>query len=247
MGCTGSSSINETFVDPNDPNANDLSTALKPTKSAEYYVKQCDLYFDSLQSKINPERPNYSRDVVRWEHPPWLLLTGLGRDKTFEVDGEIRKYPCICVNRTHKFFEVQPFGRSRVTFYYGEDDIKEKKNAIHIYEEFTFNDQGEMTFIEAWTDDESETGKLRELDADGWPTNFARLSTQIPGLGNSRGLININSKYFIEAAKSNGSLADFRFRHEHFMAEVANVVASRTLEAIKDKLKKAEAKLKNDI
>ena len=242
MGCN--SSIFAASVDElNDPRANDLSTALKPVKSPEYYEKQCDLYFDTLQTKVNEERPNYSVDVARWEHPPWLLLTGLGKERTRIIDDEIRKYPCICVNRTHKFFPQQPFGRSRVTFYYGQDNIDKKLNPIHIYEEFTFNDKGEMTFIEAWTDDESETGKLRELDSDGWPTNFARLSTQIPGLGNQNGFVNIHSKYFNEVASKNGSLADFKFRHEHFVAEVANVIASRSLDTIKEKLKKAENKL----
>lgn len=87
---------------------------------SEYYKKQADLYFDTLQSEpiILPERPNYSAHVVRWEWKPWLLLTGYGAAGIRASDG-ITREACarVCVDRTHKYFDTHPYARSTVTFY----------------------------------------------------------------------------------------------------------------------------------
>ena len=119
------------------------------TKDHKYYEHQADLYFNTLQTKplVLPERPNYASHVIRWEWPPWLLLTGRSALGIRASDDIIRTTPCICVDRTHKYFSEHPFARSIVTFYYFEENVKEMKNPIRIYEEFTFNSKGEIVFI----------------------------------------------------------------------------------------------------
>jgi hypothetical protein len=64
-----------------------------------------------------------------------------------KLDALARLYPTRVVNRVCKIATTQPFGRCHVTFkYFG-------RNApVNIYEEFTFNEFGEITFIEAWPD-----------------------------------------------------------------------------------------------
>ena len=52
--------------------------------------------------------------------------------------------PSTVPTRDCRAFSVQPFARCYVTFEY-------KDGPCPIYEEFVFNDQGEMTFIEAWS------------------------------------------------------------------------------------------------
>ena len=64
-----------------------------------------------------------------------------------KLDFFLTLYPTKVINRVCKGFNVQPFGRCHVTFMYKGHDGR-----VDIYEEFTFNDQGEITFIEAWTD-----------------------------------------------------------------------------------------------
>ena len=41
-----------------------------------------------------------------------------------------------------------------ITFYYGQDDIENKTDPLRIYEEFTFSAAGEITFVEAWWDND---------------------------------------------------------------------------------------------
>lgn len=128
-----------------------LSTVLVPKFEKDYYIDQANQYFDSLDTSVEKGKPNYSSKLARWEWQPWLILTGFGKEKTLLIDGAIRASgKCICVNREHRFFDQNPFIRSVITFYYGEDDIVNKTNALRILEEFTFNDSGEITFIEAW-------------------------------------------------------------------------------------------------
>ena len=102
--------------------------------------------------------------------------------------------------RDCRFFDVQPFARCYVTFEYEE-------GACPIYEEFTFNDQGETTFIEAWSD-------LPGLNAtadpdDRWAEGSAvhRLSTRIPGLGNATGRIDLDSPAMAAAAAADPEVA----------------------------------------
>jgi len=202
MGCRVSTSFVEFHLDPRKDKVprgiykNDkmgpqlLSIVLKPTFEKEYYKDQVNQYFDSLDTSVEKGKPKYSPKIARWEWPPWLILTGYGDEKMRIIDGAIRKSgQCICVNRQHRFFPQNPFIRSVVTFYYGEEDVANRTNPLRIFEEFTFNDIGEITFIEAWWDRDYR-GLLPPLDDNGWPIDqdaVNRISTQIPGLGNSDG------------------------------------------------------------
>jgi hypothetical protein len=119
-----------------------------------------------------------------------------------------------------------------VTFHY-----QDSPDVIRIYEEFTFNSEGEIVFIEAWDyplDDAQNAYKLLPkaamprgkvpADVVVWPdqAKVYRLSTLIPGLGSNSGQPNVEnpksagmkSAFKLEKAvcKSKGSkprLADF--------------------------------------
>lgn len=198
MGCTGSRGkhgdgikplkIPETIYKYGTDDKDALAPSLKPKFDPEYYKLQCDLYFTHLESGIADRVEFYcASGCPRWEWPPWDCLTGLGFVNIMTADAFDRdETACIVVDRTHKFFDVQPFGRSVVTFYYG-DDIKTRKNPIKIYEEFTFNDFGQVTFIEAWSAVKGEY--LPVVDDNGWPPEDVpvRLSYHIPGLGSPTG------------------------------------------------------------
>ena len=124
-----------------------LATALTPQFSPAYYVEQAHKYFDTLNINADPEnKPSYSELVARWELPPWLWLTGYGREN-MELTTELAVSfePSTVPTRECRAFDVQPFARCYVTFEYADGPCP-------IYEEFVFNDQGEMTFIEAWSD-----------------------------------------------------------------------------------------------
>ena len=247
MGCTSSSSSENLENLPE----NQLSTSLKLKLSKFYYTTQCDRYFDSLDStKINRILPRYSTLVARYEWPPWLILTGLGAKQTTLVDSLIREVPCICVNRRHQIFDVQPFGRSQVTFYYGNDVKKyldiinnknindeelleelENLNAIHIYEEFTFNSKGQITFIEAWSADPIiDYFNLHNTPKDMNP----RISTEIAGLGNSEGLINLENKLIIDS--KNKDVKEFGLRAKNFYLSSTEVLAERAIKHTEKRL-----------
>jgi hypothetical protein len=85
-----------------------------------------------------------------------------------------------------------------------------------IYEEFTFNNQGEMTFIEAWSDLPGllPTADLTDRWAEG--ADVHRLSTRIPGLGNATGSIDLNSDAMTLAAGQDAEVADFVTRARNF-------------------------------
>ena len=162
------------------------STSLSPKFDMTYYAQQSDKYFNTLDSYADDQSaPKYSQDVIRWEWYPWLKLTGLGRD-FMDYDWLLTLYPTKVINRVCKGFKTQPFGRCHVTFMYWGND-----NPVHIYEEFTFNDLGEITFIEAWTDSK-ELSPMGSTD-DYWAQSeqIKRLSTKVPGLGASGGNINL--------------------------------------------------------
>jgi hypothetical protein len=187
------------------------SLCLKPHQSAAYYADQGNKYFDTLDAKADPHSiPDYSSLVARWEWPPWLKLTAYGHDQTIQLDQVLtREAPSTVPVRDCRGFAVQPFGRCRVSFAYSG-------GLCPIYEEFTFNDQGEMTFIEAWSD---LPGLLPTADAqDRWAEKAGvhRLSTKVPGLGNATGLINLDSPWMQEAAKADLEIADFVARANDF-------------------------------
>ena len=80
-----------------------------------------------------------------------------------------------------------------------------------IYEEFTFNDSGGMTFIEAW----SNLPKYLPMDPDQdpWAENgIPRLSTRVPGLGNEQGLIDLDGERMSEVAAKDEDVAELQRR-----------------------------------
>jgi hypothetical protein len=190
-----------------DPCGHDgaLSTCSSPTKSAEYYASVSSMYFDTMDYSVELDGwPPYSELVARWEWPPWLKLTAFGRENIEATDTLLVLFPSTVPERECYGFDEQPFGRCRVTFYYDDHDGR----GCPIYEEFTFNDAGEITFIEAWSD-------LPELlpmpGGDLWAEgeDVDRLSTRVPGLGNAEGLIDLDSEWMLEAAAEDEVLADF--------------------------------------
>jgi hypothetical protein len=193
-----------------DPAA--LSTCLVPSHDAEYYVDQAKRYFDTLDLTAPPDRvPAYSLLVARWEWPPWLKLTGYGREQMIEIDQAVAQAtPATYPVMDCRAFAVQPFARCRVVFRYAEGDCP-------IYEEFTFNDAGETTFIEAWSD---LPGLLPTSDpSDAWAERpgVHRLSTRVPGLGNAEGLIDPTAAWMQAAAAADPELADFVARTQDFL------------------------------
>ena len=205
---TGSGCASSTN-DERSPDA--FATALRPQFEPEYYVDQANKYFDTLDTSADPSSaPTYSTLVARWELPPWLRLTGYGRDNMIlTTDLAVDLDPSTVPTRDCRAFPVQPFARCYVTFEYAE-------GSCPIYEEFVFNDQGEMTFIEAWSD---QPGLLPFSDPnDRWaegPT-VKRLSTKLPGLGNETGLIDLSSEAMQEAASADPEIADFVRRAKDF-------------------------------
>ena len=183
------------------------SRDLTPKFSLDYYAEQSDKYFDTLDTYApRGSKPNYSKKVIRWEWYPWLKLTGY-KSWMMKLDFFLTLYPTKVVNRVCEGFSVQPFGRCHVTFIY-----KGNNHPVDIYEEFTFNDQGEITFIEAWTDSPGffPTPDINDYWAEG--PDVKRLSTKVPGLGKSNGLIDRKSPEFVAAAKKDEDLRDLQKR-----------------------------------
>ena len=188
---------------------------LTPTKEAAYYVEQAEKYFNTMDfNEAMDDAPNYAEWVVRWEWPPWLLLTAFGAEHIESTDLLLRLYPSTIPERDCRFFEQQPFARCRVVFYY--DDPSHEGRGCPIYEEFAFNDAGEMTVIEAWSDLDG----LRPMGAeDPWAEteDIDRISTRIPGLGTASGQLDINGSVFASAAESDPVLADLHNRANNWM------------------------------
>lgn len=186
---------------------------LVPTMEPAYYVDQANKYFDTLDTSQPVESiPNYSDLVARWEWPPWLLLTGYERQPMIDSSLLLREGdPSTVPVRDCRFFDEQPFARCYVVFEYEE-------GLCPIYEEFVFNDAGEMTFIEAWSD---IPGMLPFTDAnDRWAegADVSRLSTRVPGLGNADGRIDPAADWMTEAAADDEVLLDFIYRANDFWA-----------------------------
>jgi hypothetical protein len=188
-----------------------VSTCLTPHQSMEYYAAQSNKYFDTIDSTADRQSiPIYSELVARWEWPPWLKLTAYGKDNILQIDAAlIQGTPSPVVGRDCRGFRVQPFGRCRVSFAY-------EGGPCPIYEEFTFNDAGEMTFIEAWSD---LPGLLPTADAsDRWAEHAGvhRLSTKVPGLGSATGQIDLDSAWMQQAADHDPEIGDFVTRARNF-------------------------------
>lgn len=176
---------------------------LTPTLPPEHYVAQALAYFDTLDVSADPSNiPDYAEQVVRWEWPPWLLLTGFGREAMLQTSEALRELdPSTVPVRDCRFFPVQPFARCRVAFEYEE-------GACPIYEEFTFNDAGQTTFIEAWSD--LPGLRPQDPDADPWAEepSFHRLATKVPGLGSADGRIALDTPWMEAAAAADPDVAD---------------------------------------
>lgn len=190
--------------------------------SAEYYIEQSSAYFDTMDYTVELEGwPPYSELVARWEWPPWLKLTAFGRENIESTDTLLQLYPSIVTNRVCQAFETQPFGRCYVVFYYDDHNGL----GCPIYEEFTFNDQGEITFIEAWSDLD---GFRPQSTDDRWAEapEVYRLSSLVPGLGTSDGRINLDGDAMQSAAAENADIADFVYRannwQETWLEEYSN-------------------------
>lgn len=193
------------------PLTGELSTALSPTFPPEYYVEQALLYFDTLDIEAPRENvPVYSPLVARWEWPPWLYLTGYEAGQMIaSTRGALLADPSTVPIRDCRFFDTQPFARCYVVFRYDEGDCP-------IYEEFTFNDAGEMTFIEAWSDLPGWLPFDREADMWAEQSDIGRLSTKVPGLGNAEGRIDLRAQWMLDAAATDDDVADFVRRASDF-------------------------------
>lgn len=221
MACSGPAEVDPCEV---GGGAGAVSTCLTPTHSDEHYIEQSLKYFDTMDhhDPWYTEDPLYSELVARWEWPPWLKLTGYGRDDMIAADQLLQFFPSTIPERECRAFPEQPFGRCYVVFYYDDHDGK----PCPIYEEFTFNDAGEITFIEAWSD---LPGFLPMPDDDPWAEGdeVNRLSTKVPGLGNPQGLIDLHSSWTHEAVAADDDVADFVARaHDWYAAWVLEVDAA---------------------
>jgi len=191
------------------------SSCLEPTQDEAYYIAKGEAYFDTMDSDVNWEGdPNYSDLVARWEWPPWLKLTAYTRENILATDALLHLYPSTVPERDCRFFDQQPFARCRVTFYYAAHDGQ----PCPIYEEFTFNDAGEMTFIEAWSDLPGMLPMDAELDPWAEGDEVSRLSTRLPGLGSANGRIDLDSPSMIEAAAADPDIDDFVVRAKDWYA-----------------------------
>ena len=205
---------NDSDIEDPCTTAGALADCLSPTQTPEYYIEQSSAYFDTMDYTVELEGwPPYSELVARWEWPPWLKLTAFTRENIESTDTLLQLYPSIVPERECKAFDTQPFGRCYVVFYY---DAHEGKGCP-IYEEFSFNDQGEITFIEAWSDVDGlrpqETGD-RWAEAPG----IARLATRIPGLGTSSSRIELDGEEMRAAAEADPDVADFVIRAKDWYA-----------------------------
>jgi hypothetical protein len=173
----------------------------------EYYVEQGLKYFDTLDADAPVESmPDYHPQVARWEWPPWLILTGYSAEDLISDAVTLREIdPSTVPQRDCRFFETQPFARCYVVFEY-------ERGSCPIYEEFTFNDAGEMTFIEAWSDLPGFLPQDREADMWAEAEDYPRLANRIPGLGNMTGSIDIESDAMTRAAARDDEVADFAGR-----------------------------------
>jgi hypothetical protein len=199
-----------------------LASCLSPTQTAEYYASWSSAYFDTMDYRVElDDWPPYGETVARWEWPPWLLLTAYTRENIEATDTLLQAFPSIVEERDCRGFDTQPFGRCRVVFYYDSHEGL----GCPIYEEFTFNDAGEITFIEAWSDQPA----LRPMaDDDPWAqaldgtngeaSDVARLSGRIPGLGTTTGTIDLDSDAMVAAVAADADVADFDARARDWYA-----------------------------
>lgn len=185
-----------------------LAGELTPKFAPEYYIEQGVKYFQTMQSDV-PARvqPNYAPMVVRWEWEPWLLLTGYKKKMMIVTDVLLKLVPTAYDKLDCRYFDQQPFCRCHVVFNYGG-------TTCPIYEEFTFNNQGQITFIEAWSDFPSLLPMGPGADSiwhesDYWATHMVnRLATKLPGLGSETGTIALGTLAMENAAANDADIAE---------------------------------------
>ena len=183
-----------------------LASCVAPRLSEEDTIAQGHAYFDTMDYEpVGTIEPSYSDFVVRWEWSPWLKLTGYTRERMVEHDALLVLLPSVVRERECRAFDVNPFARCKVVFYY---DAHEGRSCP-IYEEFTFNANGEMTFIEAWSDLDGYRPMVAD---DAWAEDTAvyRLSGKVPGLGYGDGRhVSLDDPSMTAAAEADPSVADF--------------------------------------
>lgn len=186
-----------------------LSTCTDKTMSDEHYIAQSLKYFDTMDTAADmSDGPDYAETIARWEWPPWLKLTGFGRENIEKADTLLRAYPSTIPQRTCKAFDENPFGRCRVVFYYEAHEGR----GCPIYEEFSFNAAGEVTFIEAWSDLPDMLPMDETTDRWAQGEDVTRLSTRVPGLGTESGLIDLDSQAMADAEAADADVADMAAR-----------------------------------
>lgn len=197
-----------------------LSPCAKPKLPPAYYVDQAQRYFDALDVDAPTDStPTYAELVARWEWAPWLKLTGFTREQMESTDKMVKKFaPANVSHRDCRAFATQPFARCRVSFDYVDQG---NGKPCYIYEEFTFNDAGEQTFIEAWSDLPDLTPILDPKDPWGERTPVHRMSTRIPGLGAPSGHIDLDGPAMKQAAALDPEVADFVARTKDFWSSFA--------------------------
>jgi hypothetical protein len=203
------------------------SRCLGPKQTNAYYVEQANRYFDSLDvSKKSYIAPNYHARAVRWEWKPWLLLTGYYKYWMDWTASTLRSVdPSTVPGRICLAFSEQPFARCYVNMQYPNH---QKNRPCYIYEEFTFDDAGKVTFVEAWS--ASPRSRLpSDYKTDPWAklSSARRLSTIMPGLGHKDGLVNLISTEMTNAAKDS-LVDDFRHRATNWEISEANEYIHRT-------------------
>lgn len=223
VGCTSAPNDGPTAEACSDGDDDALLPCSVPTLAPEDYAAAALAYFDTMDSRVPLAFPAYSPLVVRWEWPPWLKLTAYTREVIEASDLVLRlTLPSIVEERDCRAFETAPFARCRVTFYYEEHDGL----GCPIYEEFAFNEAGEITWIEAWSDQPD----LLPLDAatDPWAeeAGFPRLADRIPGLGSPAGLIDPEGAAMKAAAADDPDVADFVARAADFTGAWADEFAA---------------------
>lgn len=181
---------------------------LTPKMPPQYYVDQGVKYFWTMQTGVPTKiGPHYSDLVIRWEWHPWLLLTGYKRINLINSDILLKLYSTKYDTVNCRFFEKEPFCRCHVIFNYSG-------YRYPIYEEFTFNNKGEITFIEAWSDYPSLL-PMNKKDYWAEADSVKRLSAKLPGLGNAEGRINYKATWMLNAANNDTTIADLLQRIRH--------------------------------
>lgn len=190
------------------------AACVDPDHGAEWYVTQSLAYFDTMDFTVEDlVFPPYGEMVVRWEWPPWLKLTGYTREGIEASDMALRLYPSTIPERDCRFFPENPFGRCYVVFYYDAYPGR----PCPIYEEFTFDAQGNITWIEAWSD---LPGMRPMPEDDPWAEGdeVSRLGSRIPGLGTPDGRIDPKGEPLQAAAADDPDVADFVARTDDWFA-----------------------------